>query len=347
MLIQTKLISWYQKNKRTFPWRKTKDPYKIWISEIILQQTKADNGVLYYEKFLKIFPTLNELAKSSEEEVLKAWEGFGYYSRARNLFHTACKIFKEYDSKFPDDFKTLKSFKGIGDYTASAIVSICFNIPEGVVDGNVYRFISRFFGIKDDINLYSSKKKFKEKVNSLIKGFEPGLFNQAMMEFGALQCVPRKPKCNICTLKGNCFSFKNNQTSLLPINSKKKKTKTRFFNFIVFHNSFKQVIIEKRDTGIWKNLYQFPLLETKKSIKKISRAKIIDILKNYCDIKEFTLSKWNNKPIKNILSHQQIQVDFWVVKIDKDLIGCIDKKDLINYPMPKVLQNFREKFFLC
>ena len=347
MLIQTRLISWYLKNKRTFPWRKTKDPYKIWISEIILQQTRADKGVLYYNKFLKKFPTLNKLAKSTEQEVLKAWEGFGYYSRARNLFHTACKIFEEHRGKFPRDFKTLKSFRGIGDYTASAIVSICFNVPEGVVDGNVYRLISRIFGIRDAINLYSSKRKFKEKVNSLIKGFDPGLLNQAMMEFGALQCVPRKPKCNICPLKKVCFSYENNQTSLLPFKSEKKRIKNRFFNFIVFHNSSKETIIEKRETGIWKNLYQFPLLETKKSIKKISRVQIIDVLKKYCKIEEFTLSKWNKKPIRNILSHQQIEIDFWVVKIDEHLEEFINKESLINYPMPKVLQNFREKFFLC
>ena len=347
MLIQTKLISWYLKNKRTFPWRKTKDPYKIWISEIILQQTRADKGVLYYNKFLKKFPTLNKLAKSTEQEVLKAWEGFGYYNRARNLFHTARKIFKEYEGKFPSDFKTLKSFRGIGDYTASAIVSICFNVPEGVVDGNVYRFISRIFGISDAINLYSSKRKFKEKVNFLIKGFDPGLLNQAMMEFGALQCVPRKPKCNICPLKKVCFSYENNQTSLLPYKSEKKRIKNRFFNFIVFHNSSKETIIEKRETGIWKNLYQFPLLETKKSIKEISRVQIIDVLKKYCKIEEFTLSKWNKKPIRNILSHQQIKIDFWIVKIDEHLEEFINKESLINYPMPKVLQNFREKFFLC
>ena len=347
MFIQTKLISWYLKNKRTFPWRKTKNPYNIWISEIILQQTRADKGVLYYNKFLKKFPTLIKLAKSNEQEVLKSWEGFGYYSRARNLFHTACKIFEEYGGKFPRDFKTLKSFRGIGDYTASAIVSICFNVPEGVVDGNVYRLISRIFGIKDAINLYSSKRKFKEKVNSLMKGFDPGLLNQAMMEFGALQCISRKPKCNICPLKRVCFSYKNNQTSLLPFKSEKKKIKNRFFNFIVFHNSYKETIIEKRETGIWKNLYQFPLLETKKSIKKISRVQIIDVLKKYCKIGDFTLSKWNKKPIKNILSHQKIEIDFWVVKIDEHLEEFINKENLINYPMPKVLQNFREKFFLC
>ena len=347
MLIQTKLISWYLKNKRTFPWRKTKDPYNIWISEIILQQTRADKGVLYYNKFLKKFPTLNKLAKSTEQEVLKVWEGFGYYSRARNLFHTARKIFEEYEGKFPNDFKTLKSFRGIGDYTASAIVSICFNVPEGVVDGNVYRFISRIFGIRDAINLYSSKRKFKEKVNFLIKGFDPGLLNQAMMEFGALQCVSRKPKCNICPLKKVCFSYENNQTSLLPFKSEKKRIKNRFFNFIVFHNSSKETIIEKRETGIWKNLYQFPLLETKKSIKEISRVQIIDVLKKYCKTEEFTLSKWNKKPIRNILSHQQIEIDFWIVKIDEHLKEFINKENLINYPMPKVLQNFREKFFLC
>ena len=347
MLIQTKLISWYLKNKRDFPWRKTKDPYKIWVSEIILQQTKAATGVLHYNKFLKEFPTLKKLAKSSEKKVLKTWEGFGYYSRARNLFHTAKKLFYEYEGQFPTDFQTLKSFRGIGDYTASAIGSICFNLPEGVVDGNVYRLISRVFGINDPININASKRKFKEKVNFLIKGFDSGLFNQAMMEFGALQCIPSNPKCNICPLKRICFSYKNNQAHLFPFKSEKKKIKNRFFNFIVFHNSVNETIIEKRESGIWKNLYQFPLLETKNNIKKISREKITNILKKYRDTAEFTLSKWNKKPIKNILSHQKIEIDFWIVKIDGRIESFIKKESLMNYPMPKVLQNFREKFFLC
>ena len=347
MSIQTKLISWYLKNKRDFPWRKTKDPYKIWVSEIILQQTKAATGVLHYNKFLKEFPTLKKLAKSSEKKVLKTWEGFGYYSRARNLLHTAKKLFYEHEGQFPTDFQTLKSFRGIGDYTASAIGSMCFNLQEGVVDGNVYRLISRVFGINDPININTSKRKFKQKVNFLIKGFDSGLFNQAMMEFGALQCILSNPKCNICPLKRICFSYKNNQVHLFPFKSKKKKIKNRFFNFIVFHNSVNETIIEKREAGIWKNLYQFPLLETKNNIKKISREQITNILKKYRKTAEFTLSKWNKKPIKNILSHQKIEIDFWIVKIDGRIESFIKKESLMNYPMPKVLQNFREKFFLC
>ena len=347
MPIQTKLISWYLKNKRDFPWRKTKDPYKIWVSEIILQQTKAATGVLHYNTFLKEFPTLKKLAKSSEKKVLKTWEGFGYYSRARNLLHTAKKLFYEYQGQFPTDFQTIKSFRGIGDYTASAIGSICFNLPEGVVDGNVYRLISRVFGIDDPININASKRKFKEKVNFLIKGFDPGLFNQAMMEFGALQCIPSNPKCNICPLKKICFSYKNNQVHLFPFKSEKKKIKNRFFNFIVFHNSLNETIIEKREAGIWKNLYQFPLLETRNNIKKISREQIANILKKYRNTDEFNLSKWNKKPIKNLLSHQKIEIDFWIVKIDGRIDSFIKKESLMNYPMPKVLQNFREKFFLC
>ncbi len=347
MPIQKELIAWYLKNKRNFPWRKTKDPYKIWVSEIILQQTKAEKGVLFYNKFLKEYPTLKKLVKSSEKEVLKVWEGLGYYSRARNLFHTGCKIFDEYEGKFPKDFQILKSFRGIGDYTASAIGSICFDLPEGVVDGNVYRLISRVFGIDDPINLYGSRKKFKAKVNLLIKGYDPGLFNQAMMEFGALQCVSRNPKCNICSLKVKCFSYKSGKVKFFPFKLGTKKIKNRFFNYIVFHKSYKETIIEKRETGIWKNLYQFPLIETEKNIKQISRKHIINILKKYKKIEKFSLLKWNKLPIKNRLSHQNIEINFWIVEINEVIENYIKKEELSNYPMPKVLKNFREKFFIC
>ena len=347
MVLQEEIIFWYLKNKRNFPWRKTRDPYKIWVSEVILQQTRAAQGITFYEKFLKEFPTLEILAKSNEQKVLKTWQGLGYYTRARNLFHTACKIVNDFKGKFPEDYKKLKAFKGIGDYTASAIGSICFDLPEAVVDGNVYRVISRIFAIDNPIDISGSHKIFKEKANSLIKGYVPGLFNQAMMEFGSIQCVPRKPNCDICPVKKECVSYKRNNLHVFPVKRGVKIIKKRFFNYFVFHSSFQETIIEKRESGIWKNLYQFPLLETKKKINKLSKKDVLDVLKKYSNVEKFSFVKWNKTPIQNRLSHQKIEIVFWIVEIEGIDNFFIKTKDLFDYPMPKVLQNFREIFFIC
>ena len=216
------LLEWFQKNKRDFIWRKTKDPYNIWILEIILQQTRAAQGLPYYKKFIDIFPDLPTLALASQDEVLKLWQGLGYYSRAINLHSTAKYIYYECDGKFPKTFNEIINLKGIGDYTASAIASICYNIPEAVVDGNVYRFLSRFFGISIPINTKFAHRQFKKKATELMDYDNPGGFNQAMMEFGAIQCKPKNPLCLECPFKYDCVAHKNHKIDFLPV--KKKNT---------------------------------------------------------------------------------------------------------------------------
>ena len=211
------LLFWYSENKRLFPWRETKDPYKIWLSEIILQQTRTAQGTPYYVRFIKAFPTVKHLALATEDRVLKLWQGLGYYSRARNLHHTAQYIYKERKGVFPTTFQELLALQGVGDYTASAIASICYDLPEAVVDGNVYRFLSRFFGISTPINTSTAHREFKAKATLLLDQRQPGTFNQAMMEFGALQCAPKNPSCDQCPFVSNCVAFNQNKITLLPI----------------------------------------------------------------------------------------------------------------------------------
>ena len=221
MSFQNKLIEWYKENCRPFPWRKNIRPYNVWLSEIILQQTRAAQGLPYYKSFISNFPTVEQLAAAKEDQIMRLWQGLGYYSRARNLHATAKTITRDYHGRFPNDFNQIKSLKGIGDYTASAIVSICFGQEQAVVDGNVYRVLSRIFGIDQPIDLSGAHKIYKQKAQNLMKGAAPGDFNQAIMEFGALQCTPKKPICHDCIFKNQCIAFQKDKVSFLPVKAKK------------------------------------------------------------------------------------------------------------------------------
>ena len=263
------LISWYSINKRELPWRKTKDPYKIWLSEIILQQTKVTQGLPYYLSFENKYPSVSKLAKASEQEVLKLWEGLGYYSRARNLHKAAKIVMDKFDGIFPSNYKDLIKLPGIGDYTASAISSFSVNEINPVVDGNVYRFLSRYIGIKTPINTNKSLKEFRNIGELLISKKNPSDFNQAIMEFGALVCKPSSPNCGICMYQKNCFAYFNKEISNLPVKNSKKKVRDRFFNFLIIKSDNNQTVVEKRkEKDIWQNLYQFPLIETVKEVNK-------------------------------------------------------------------------------
>ena len=223
------LLDWYKENKRDFPWRKSQDPYHIWLSEIILQQTRVQQGLPYYEKFLQNFPTVFDLAAASEEKVLKLWQGLGYYSRARNLHASAQWVVNERQGNFPQTFKELLLLKGVGDYTASAIASICFEEPQAVVDGNVYRFLARFFGIDMPIDASGAHKYFKEKATVLMQGFSPNTFNQAMMEFGALQCTPKLTACEQCPFAQKCVAYPTRKSKCLPCKDQKDKSQKALF----------------------------------------------------------------------------------------------------------------------
>lgn len=260
-----KIISWYQQNKRDLPWRDTKDAYLIWLSEIILQQTRVDQGMDYYRKFAKEFPTVKLLAKADNEKVMKLWQGLGYYSRARNLHTTAKIITDKFKGNFPEEYIDILSLKGIGEYTAAAIASFAYDKPYAVVDGNVYRVLSRVFGIETPIDSSQGKKEFYQLANELIDKKNPAMHNQAIMELGAMQCKPVNPDCAICPLNAMCFAYSKGLVASLPIKAKKLKTRDRFFNYIVLHHNGDMAIQKRTEKDIWTNLYDFPLIETTKN----------------------------------------------------------------------------------
>ncbi|WP_431156842.1 A/G-specific adenine glycosylase [Winogradskyella poriferorum] len=344
MNFQKELISWYSINKRELPWRSTKNPYFIWLSEIILQQTQVNQGLPYYEAFTHTFPTVFKLAEASEEEVLKLWQGLGYYSRARNLHTSAKFIANELNGQFPSTYSEIVKLKGVGDYTASAIASIVFNEATAVVDGNVYRVLSRYFGIDTPINTSKGIKQFKELASTLIPHDNPGNYNQALMEFGARQCKPKSPNCAICPLKNSCMAKKKYRIDQLPVKLKKTKITKKYFNFLVFLDNSGKTVLDKRTAkGIWQNLYQFPLIETDKSLDHTE----FELLKQELDSLSFKVldySLYNTEDKIHKLSHQHLYTKFWILEVDSLPNTAIKIEKLDTFPMPVLISNFVEEF---
>ncbi|RAJ11769.1 A/G-specific adenine glycosylase [Olleya aquimaris] len=344
MNISKQLINWYLDNKRDLPWRNTQNPYFIWLSEIILQQTQVAQGLPYYNSFITNFPTVFDLAKAEEQEVLKLWQGLGYYSRARNLHASAKYIVTELDGQFPETFEEIIKLKGVGDYTASAIASICFNQATAVVDGNVYRALSRLYGIDTPINTTQGFKTFKTLAQQLIDTKQPATFNQAIMEFGARLCKPKNPDCNSCPFNNKCVALQKNIISDLPVKLKNTKVTKKHFNYIVVLSSDQKTIIEQRQgNGIWQNLYQFPLIETSKEANHstiYSEIEELNVLKG----KIFQLSVFNQKPIIHKLSHQHLYTKFWIVNLEQELPEGVLTSSIQSYPVPILIGNFIEKF---
>ena len=338
MDFKKELINWYSINKRNLPWRDTKNPYYIWLSEIILQQTQVNQGLPYYNAFINQYPSVFDLANASEEAVLKLWQGLGYYSRARNLHAAAKHIAFNLDGEFPNTYSDLLKLKGVGDYTASAIASICRDEPCAVLDGNVYRVLSRYYGIDTPINTSKGNKEFKKLAQSLIPESGIGDYNQAIMEFGAKQCKPKSPNCAVCPLNNSCKALQSHQVDNLPVKLKKLKVRKRYINFLVFISNDKKTILEKREgNGIWQGLFQFPFLETEKSYNE---EEIITLLKfNYSD---FTL--YNSKDIVHKLSHQHLHSKFWIINVDELDNKGINFSEIRNYPVPILISNFIESF---
>ncbi len=338
------LISWYNLNKRELPWRNTNDPYKIWLSEIILQQTKIVQGLPYYIRFVNKYPNIKKLALSSEKEVIKLWEGLGYYSRARNLHKTAKIVIKNYDGIFPSKYETLIKLPGIGDYTASAISSFSINEINPVLDGNVYRFLSRLFGIDIPINTNKSLREFKNIAKKLISRKNPSDFNQAIMEFGSLVCKPKNPKCNECIYQKKCFAYLNQKTLIFPIKTIKKKSRERFFNFLIIKSINGNIIIEKRiNKDIWQNLYQFPLIETEKLLDKKSLLIKLKEYKSF-DFQKTEFYLYQNKSFNHKLTHQNINYSFWIFNVKNIKNNKVKIKNLEMYPFPKPISNFLLNF---
>lgn len=331
---------WYAVFKRDLPWRNTRDPYFIWLSEIILQQTRVNQGMAYYSRFTKEFPTVSDLANATEDQVLKLWQGLGYYSRARNLHYTARQIDQQYQGKFPATYHGLLSLKGIGQYTAAAIASIANGEEVPVVDGNVFRVLSRYFGITQPIDTSAGKKVFMELAKDLIKGTHPGMHNQALMEFGALQCTPTNPDCPQCPLNSRCFASLNGQQGNLPVKSKKIKQRIRYFNYFVLIYNDSTWLRKRVDNDIWRNLYEFPMVETLTDLP-------IETLFSVSEVKTllndgFVIEKTTDWKV-HLLTHQKIYYRIIVIRLLKDMTMDqefikVSKADIINFAVPKLLE---------
>ena len=344
MNFSNKLIAWYLENKREMPWRNTTNPYHIWLSEIILQQTRVAQGLPYYLKFTETFPTVYDLAKASEEEVLKLWQGLGYYSRGRNLHAAAKYIVEECDGVFPNTYDEILKLKGVGDYTASAIASISFNEPTAVVDGNVYRVLSRVFGIDTPINSTQGIKEFKQLAQELIDKEQPANFNQAIMEFGAIQCKPQNPYCLHCIFNDSCVALQKNDIQRLPVKLKKTKIKHRHLHYLVFKSADQKTVLEQRTgKGIWQGLYQFPLIEGEFDFNRFRESEPFQ--KATIPYKIKSVTPFNTKPIIHKLSHQHLHTVFWVIDVEKLDDTAIAIDTIHSYPVPVVIERFIGSFF--
>ncbi|MFS4492441.1 A/G-specific adenine glycosylase [Maribacter sp. 2308TA10-17] len=343
MTFSQNILIWYAQNKRTLPWRRTRDPYKIWLSEIMLQQTRVVQGTPYYLKFVANFPTVYDLAKASEEQVLKLWQGLGYYSRARNLHATAKMVVEEYEGEFPKTYKELLKLKGVGDYTASAIASICFDEPQPVVDGNVYRVLARYFGIDTPINSTEGLRYFKELARKIMNADNIRDYNQGIMEFGAIQCAPKKPNCLSCPLNESCVALQKNTIDKLPVKLNKTKVRKRYFNYLVplidSENREKRTLLKRRKgKGIWQNLWEFPLLE---SDDEISLEKVLSGLSEVLELHDSPeVTPFNEKLIVHKLSHQHLHTRFWLIKTDTKLEGSIPVAEVEDYAVPVLIADF-------
>ncbi len=344
MSISKVLLKWYDQNKRELPWRETKNPYIIWVSEIILQQTRVNQGISYFYRFIEKYPDVNSLASDSIDHVLSLWQGLGYYSRARNMHQTAKAIMTDYQGKFPKQYSELIKLKGIGEYTAAAIASFCYNEPVAVVDGNVYRFLARFYGLTEQIDSSKGKTVFKNMANKIINLKDPAKHNQAIMEFGALVCTPKNPECAHCIFKNECFAFTHNMINDLPVKKKKIKVSKRYFNYLHLLYNGKTFIEKRVENDIWQLLYQLPLIETETQVT----SKELQNHKQWIELFDKTSFKitYVSQIIKHQLSHQQLIARFYQIEINKpnrfvkSKYILITHSEIYRYGIPKLIENY-------
>ena len=339
----SRLLSWNRhKNTRKMPWKGEKDPYRIWISEIILQQTRVQQGLAYYERFIKAFPDLSSLANAREQKIYKLWEGLGYYTRCRNLIASAKFIHENLGGQFPDEYETILSLKGIGSYTASAIASFAFNKPYAVLDGNVFRLLSRFFGIEIPINTPAGKEYFKKQAQILLDKKNPAEYNQSIMDFGAVICKPALPLCYECPLQRKCIAFLNDKVSVLPVNDKVIKQKERFFNYLIVEYQQKFYVKKRTEKDIWHNLSEFILIETKSWMNEsefLKEGQFQSIFQENFKI-DFISKKYSQK-----LTHQKISGRFFHIHLESPLknskeYSLVSKKQLNALPFPKFIASY-------
>ena len=347
------LIAWYQENKRTLPWRTTHDPYKIWLAEIILQQTRVAQGLPYYQQFVAKYPSVEALARADEKEVLRLWQGLGYYTRARNLHACARMIVHQLGGKFPNNYKELLHLKGVGKYTAGAIASIAFKEAVPVVDGNVYRVLARVFGIQEDIASTQGAKTFYTLAQSLVPQKNADLYSQAIMEFGAMHCTPAKPKCKSCIFKDYCVAFHTDQQPMLPVKKKKIKIKSRFFHYFVLQYEDKLYMQRRNKNDIWAGLYDFYLVEYHQliAVDQLEDALVMLIQRHQLPIVR------KSRLYKHLLTHQRLYAYFFYVEATTQFIQeaasllrqggirAFTLNETQRLPKPRLINNFLEKEF--
>ena len=337
------LLQWHKQNKRSLPWKKTKDPYLTWLSEIILQQTQIIQGLPYYEKIMARYPTVKHLADANLAELMKLWEGLGYYSRARNLHYTAKYVAYELNGVFPGTYDELLKLKGVGAYTAAAIASFSYDLPHAVVDGNVFRVLSRIFGIKQPIDSTEGKKYYTRLANEFIDKKHPAAYNQAIMDFGATVCTPKQPKCIACPFTKKCVAKRTGKIEFYPVKLKKLVKKTRYLNYLVIQYKDKICLNYRTGNDIWKNLYDFPVIETSSNSTKNIITKSKEWKKLFVGLK--LEIRAISDDFTQQLSHQTIKAKFYNILINKHLRGehhfiFVSKKQVMQKAFPKIILNY-------
>ncbi len=345
-MLNREIINWYEFNKRDLPWRNTFNPYHIWISEIMLQQTQVATVIDYYQRFINSFPTVKDLAEAKEQEVLNHWQGLGYYSRARNLHQAAKTIVENYNNEFPSSFEDILSLKGIGVYTASAIAAFAFGLPKAAVDGNVYRVLSRLFGVYELTDSPKGKKTFQALADELMADAEPYSYNQAIIEFGALQCTAKQPKCELCPLQAHCFAYLNKEQQALPMKKKKNKVKNRYFYYLYIYDEDYFLLQQRGDDDIWRKMFEFPLIETNNKIELVNLMRTEIWRSLFTDVKIDIKGQLETKVHK--LSHQNLYIEFIKVQVDNindkfASLKCVNRHEYIDYPLPKPIELYLAK----
>ncbi len=344
MNFSKQLIHWYHEHKRALPWRNTTNPYYIWLSEVILQQTRVSQGLPYYERFVESYPTVDTLAAAPLEDVLKLWQGLGYYSRARNLHAAAVQVVDQ-GGIFPSNYKDLIKLKGVGSYTAAAIASFSYNEPVAVIDGNVYRVLARIYGIALPINSTQGVKEFQKLAQQLIDKQDPATYNQAIMEFGALQCVPKNPDCHRCPFNKECIALQQQRVEELPVKLKKTKVLNLHHHYLVTVTPAGHTFLQQRDaTGIWAGLYEFPFIESAGALLPHELTQDPMVQEVYDGVR-FRESVYNQEPIIHNLSHRKIHAYFWIIETDQEMPGSLTIDQARSKPLHVLMERFMTNYW--
>lgn len=347
MSFALKLIEWYKQNGRDLPWRQTNDPYIIWLSEIILQQTRVEQGLPYFEKFIHNFPTINDFAEANEEEILRLWQGLGYYSRARNMHKAAIMVMEEFGGVFPRHYKELLQLPGVGQYTAAAISSFSANEDQAVLDGNVFRVLARYYGIDTPINTGSGKKIFQNLAQELLPVGQAALYNQAIMDFGAMHCKPKAPLCFTCVFNQDCYANHHHLSDKLPVKLKGAKSKNRYFHYFIIKNNESILMSKRKEGDVWANLYEFPMIESQSDLTIDDLTTTPEYIRHFSK----TVLEPIGEVVKHVLSHQNIYAKFYRIS---DLNQINNEKEEWNYVLlekldrlakHKLIFSFINKYF--